>query len=216
MKHFEFMVEDSSGKVALEKILPKLISHDTTYNIHFYKGIGRIPSGLSASSDPQKRILLDQLPRILRGLGNAFSNDPPDYRRFAVIICDLDNRDLKEFESELITLVNACTPKPTTLLCLAIEEGEAWLLGDPDAVMEAYPNVNRAELMRYEPDSICGTWEFLADLTIKGGARALKSLGYQEIGKAKHSWAENIAPHIDANRNRSPSFRDFVAKISGI
>jgi len=28
-------------------------------------------------------------------------------------------------------------------------------------------------------------------------------------GKVKSEWAEEIAPHMDVNRNESPSFRDF-------
>ena len=46
---------------------------------------------------------------------------------------------------------------------MAIEEGEAWLLGDIPAIQSVYPNAKNAVLNGYENDSICGTWEKLAD-----------------------------------------------------
>ncbi len=213
VKHFEVLVEDASGKTALEGILPRLPLRDATYRIHSYRGIGRIPKGLAPGSDPKKRILLDQLPRLITGYGRAFTNDPPGYSRFVVVICDLDTRDREQFETEISNAIGACNPKPITVLCLSIEEGEAWLLGDIDAVTTAYPQVNRNRMLSYIPDSICGTWEFMADLLEKGGAAALIKLGYPEIGQAKSRWAAAIGPLVDHTRSRSPSFEEFVAKI---
>ena len=69
--HFEILVEDISGKTALDILVPKIISNKDTFQIHFYKGIGQIPGDLKSSSDPQKRILLDQLPRLIRGYGKT-------------------------------------------------------------------------------------------------------------------------------------------------
>jgi len=213
VKHFEVLVEDLSGKTALEGILPRLPLHDVTYRIHSYRGIGRIPKGLTAGSDPRKRILLDQLPRLITGYGKTFADDPPTYTRFVMLICDLDARDRNQFENEISNAIATCSPQPVTVLCLSIEEGEAWLLGDIDAVTTAYPQVNRIQLSNYIPDSICGTWEFMADLLEKGGAAALKKLGYPEIGQAKSRWAADIGALVDYTRNRSPSFNEFVTKI---
>lgn len=214
MKHLEVLVEDVSGKTALEGILPRLPLRDTTYRIHSYRGIGRIPKGLTPGSDPKKRILLDQLPRLITGYGKAFVDDPPTYTRLVVVICDLDTRARNQFELEISNAIGACNPKPFTILCLSIEEGEAWLLGDIDAVTVAYPRTNRNQLLSYIPDSICGTWEILADLVERGGAAALKREGYPAIGRAKSRWAAAIGPLIDSARNRSPSFKEFVAKLA--
>lgn len=41
--HFEILVEDESGKIALEKFIPKILDSQHTWNIHSYKGIGHIP-----------------------------------------------------------------------------------------------------------------------------------------------------------------------------
>ena len=44
--HFEILVEDQSGKKALEVLVPKIIGDAHTFRIHEYKGIGRIPRDL--------------------------------------------------------------------------------------------------------------------------------------------------------------------------
>ncbi len=77
--HFEILVEDVSGKIALESILQKILDpngQDHTYRIISYKGIGRIPKNLRGTTDPQKRILLDRLPKLLRGYGKSLQNFP--------------------------------------------------------------------------------------------------------------------------------------------
>ena len=68
--HIEILTEDSSGQRLLEHLVPKLIGplgEPHTWRLHAYRGIGRIPAHLSPASDPSRRILLDQLPRLLRG-----------------------------------------------------------------------------------------------------------------------------------------------------
>ena len=65
--HFEILVEDQSGKKALDILIPKLITNAHTFKVHAYKGIGRIPKNLSSNSDAVNRILLNQLPRLLSG-----------------------------------------------------------------------------------------------------------------------------------------------------
>jgi hypothetical protein len=123
--HFEILIEDISGKTALESLIPKILSNEHTFNIHSYKGIGRIPPGLKHSSDPNKRILLNQLPKLIQGYGNTFAGYPSNYSAVLVIVCDLDNRCLHEFRRELLDLVDKCEVKPATYFCIAIEEGEA-------------------------------------------------------------------------------------------
>ncbi len=76
-------------------------------------------------------------------------------------------------------------------------------------------------LNSYVQDSICGTWELLADAIHPGGAARLKrsGLGYRNIGRAKSEWARNIALHMDVDGNLSKSFavfRDGVRSLAGI
>ena len=74
--HFEILVEDQSGKKALDVLVPKIIGELDTFAVHSYKGIGRIPKNLAANGDTSKRILLNQLQRLLKGYGKTFANYP--------------------------------------------------------------------------------------------------------------------------------------------
>ena len=215
--HFEVLVEDQSGKEALEQILPKILGANHTlhsWQLRSYRGLGRIPENLRGKTDPQKRILLDRLPRILQGYGRSL----PDTASVVVVV-DLDRRDCMAFKQELLDVLNACNPRPTTLFRIAIEESEAWLLGDRQAVKAAYPKARDSVLNRYVQDSICDTWELLADAIHPGGSARLKQEGYPVTGEAKCEWACNIAPHMDVDQNESKSFqvfRDGVKRLAGI
>lgn len=212
------MVEDRSGSIAVDVVLEKILGANGTnhtWRLHAYKGIGRIPKKLRAVADPSKRILLDRLPGILRGYGRSLQPG----RDCVLVVVDLDNRDCLTFKRELVGVLNACNPGPRTLFRIAIEEGEAWLLGDRGALRAAYPSANDTVLNAYVQDSICGTWEVLADAVHPGGSVQLKRAGYPTAGKAKCEWAGRIAPHMDVNRNQSVSFRVFrdgVRDLAGI
>ena len=212
--HFEIYVEDLSGKKALDILMPKIIGDGHTFEVFGYKGIGRkIPENLRNQTDPSKRVLLNRLPQLLRGRGRTHAAYSTLYSAAVIVVCDLDGECLKTFRQKLYAVLDACNPRPETRFCIAVEEGEAWLLGDISAVKTAYPKARSTVLARYENDSICGTWEILADAVCKGGLKALKSQGYPAIGKEKSAWAENIAPHMDIDNNASPSFQYFLKKI---
>ena len=217
--HFEILVEDQSGKIALEAILEKILSPaeaEHTYRIIPYKGIGHIPKKDSkAKSGPDKRIILAQLPRLLRGYGKAYQ----DFDAAVIVVVDLDERNCMEFKQKMLNLLEQCNPKPNALFRIAIEEMEAWLLGDRNALKTAYPKAKDAVLDTYGQDSICGTWEKMADAIFPGGAKKLKQKGFPHTGVAKCEWAQNIAPHMDVDNNASPSFqvfRDGIRKLADI
>ena len=206
--HLEILIEDQSGKAALDLLLPKMLGNPSshTFKVIAYKGGGRIPKGMKAVSENNQRILLDQLPRLLRGYGKAHQ----DYPAAVIVVCDLDNKSLETFHAELLDLLAACNPQPqTTRFCFAIEEGEAWLLGDLNAIKAAYPKAKPQVLNQYDNDSIRGTWEILANAIYPGGVEQLKKKGWQTIGAEKTAWAERIVPHMQLDSNQSPSFRYF-------
>lgn len=213
--HFAILVEDASGKVMLETLVPKILGPEPshTFEIKAYKGIGHIPKDLAHKSDPAKRMLLTELPRVIAGFGTLFSKYPPECPGAVIVVCDLDDRNQKKFTEELRSLLKPMRPAPNTYFCLAIEEGEAWLLGDLAAVLTAYPKAKRQILEDYENDAICGTWELLADAVYPGGSKKLVPQGYRVIGAEKARWAREISPHIDIERNQSPSFADFVVAL---
>lgn len=206
--NFEFLIEDISGKAMLKELVPKII--DTTkhsYRIISYKGIGTIPKGLKTSQDASKRALLNQLPKLLSGYGKTYQYNQKD--NAIIVVCDLDNKNESDFINELNHILQSCNPAPQVSFCLAIEEGEAWLLGDIQAIKAAYPKAKDSVLKTYHNDSICGTWELLADAIYTGGSQRLKKAGFIETGLQKTIWAKNICPHMDINNNKSPSFNSF-------
>ncbi len=106
-------------------------------------------------------------------------------------------------------MLAACDTPPKTLFRLAIEEMEAWYLGDREALLAAYPRAKAEVLRRYQQDSICGTWELLADAIHPGGSTAIKKAGWPLPGQVKAEWAEKIGPLLEPQRNESPSFIKF-------
>lgn len=214
--HFEVFVEDLSGGKMLEHILPKIIGQDNTFKINTYKGIGHIPRDLNSTNYVRSKVLLNKLPGILRAYGKRFASNLQNYQETMLIICDLDKQCLKEFKRQLIDVLDQCNPKPEVNFIIAIEEGEAWLLGDTHAIKTAYPSAKMSKLKQYTNDSICGTWEILADSLYPGGSKVLKKQGYQAIGKEKYIWADKIAPYLDISNNKSPSFCYFRDKVKNI
>lgn len=204
--HIEVLVEDRSGARLLETLLPKVIGEQGrphTWRLHPYKGIGRLPLGLSAKTDPAKRALLNQLPRLLAGYGKTPGIDA------VVVVLDSDRRDCKVFLKELKAVLPQCHPAPNALFRLAIEEMEAWYLGDRQALLAAYPRAKKEVLGRYQQDSVCGTWELLADAVQPGGSAAIQKAGWPLPGQIKHGWAEQVGPRMDIEQNESPSFCKF-------
>ncbi len=203
--HFEILVEDQSGKIILEATIGKILGVDHTCRIFSYGGLGHIPKDLSGKADPRGRLLLNKLPGLLRGYGKS----QQDFPAAVIVVVDLDNKDCLDFKQQMVDILNHCNPKPTTRFRMAIEEIEAWLLGDPDAVKTAYPDTREQILNDYVQDSVCGTWETLADAIYPGGSQKLGKMGYPHIGRIKSEWAGNIARHLDPERNRSKSFQVF-------
>lgn len=199
--HFEILVEDQSGKKSLDILAPKIVGDSHTFEVIAYKGLGR---------------LLVNLPKLLRGYGETYAGYPEDYPAAVIVVCDLDDKCLKAFRQQLYGILNNCNPKPLARFCIAIEEGEAWLLGDIPAIKSAYPEAKDQVLKAYKNDSVCGTWECLANAVYRGGEKALAKEGWQGVGREKSIWAEKIAPRMDVESNKSPSFRYFKDTLQNL
>ena len=215
--HFEILVEDGSGKIFLDLVLEKILGENRTahsWTIHHHKGLGVLPKYLNRPPNPQYLQLLELLPSRLQAYGNSLPASSA-----VLVVVDLDDKDCFIFKQELLDELNNCNPQPVTLFRIAIEEIEAWLLGDFAAVKAAYPHAKDSVLNGYAQDSICGTWEVLADAVDYRGSRRLRRVNHHERGKTKGQWADQIAPHMDVNQNQSKSFqvfRDGVRNLAGI
>jgi hypothetical protein len=206
--HFEILVEDQSGKVALDVLVSKIIGNNHTFKITPFKGVGHIPKNMTSAINANNCLLLNNL----RSLLAAYGKWPPGYAA-VIVVCDLDDKCLKSFRSELIKLLDTCNPRPETRFCIAIEESEAWFLGDIPAIKQAYPKAKDAVLNTYVSDSICGAWKKLADAVYKGGSLRLSNQGRHVVGAEKSAWAECITPYMDLDNNTSPSFNYFLRKL---
>lgn len=215
--HLEILVEDASGELLLGALLPKILGENGTshtWRTHSYKGIGRLPRDLKGKIDPSRRILLDRLPKVLAGYGKSLGPDSS-----VVVVIDLDDRDCVGFKQELLQILRRCHPRPRALFRFAIEEMEAWLLGDRRAVLKEFPRAKVHVLDSYVQDSVCGTWETLADAVFPGGSNVLKAEGWPRTGQEKCKWAFQIGQHLRVESNLSPSlhvFRKGVLKMGGV
>lgn len=216
--HFEILVEGQTELTALSILMRKIIgeyAQPHTWKIHKHRGIGCLPNDPGAKPDKNDRTLLHNLPAKLRAYGKDARDDV-----VVVVLVDLDDRpSCIDFKSELTTPLSHCPRQPKTLFRIAIEELEAWFLGDREAIIQAYPDADLSVLDNYDQDSICGTWEKLADLVHPEGMAALARHGRRSplIGQQKNIWAKTICPVMDVERNASPSFgafRDGIRRFS--
>ena len=193
-------MEGPSEAAFLRGWFPRFLpSHALTVIQH--RGKGRLPVEPSRRPDPRREGLLDQLPAKLRAYGRVL--DPATDR--ILVFLDLDDDDCGELKERLLRTLDTCDPKPYVLFRIAIEETEAFYLGDHEAVKRAFPQANLRRLRSYVQDSICGTWEIFQDV-----------VGAQSEDKVR--WAERMAPHLSVEwRGRaahpSPSFRQFCKAL---
>lgn len=210
--HFQFLIEDQSSSVLIEILMQKIIGNcsDITYNCKSFKGIGGLTKKNTVKETKSGKLLND-LATYLRG----FSRSLQYIKSVIIVVLDNDARETDVFREELekVAVINEISAD--YVFCIAVEEVEAWLLGDERAIMEAYPNAKVQVLHSYVQDSICGTWEVLADAVYPGGILKFRKAcpTYLEIGKYKCEWAGRIGEYMDLEKNNSPSFQLFLIEI---
>jgi hypothetical protein len=191
--HIEFLLEEESAEAALNILLPKLLPAGTTWHCYPHRG---------------KTDLFQRLPGRLKTYARQFLHQP-DLRVVVLMDADTDcHRRKAELEKVvadegLLTKTTAAGRHFRVLTRLAVQELEAWFLGDREAIQAAYPRVRPQHFggLDTNPDAIADTWETLW--------RVLQEGSYYKAGKAKVEWAETITPHLEPDRNRSASFQYF-------
>lgn len=191
--HVELYLEEPSAEAALATLLPRILGPDVTFRLHPFNG---------------KADLLRKLPSRLKGYSRWL---PPDWR--IVVLVDEDREECEELKGRLLDAIKGAGLKPASvsrpdghvLPRIAVEELEAWFLGDVPALTAAFPGVppSLASRERFrDPDAVTGgTWEALA--------RVLKRAGHFVGGYPKIEAARRVAAEMDPDRNRSKSFRVF-------
>jgi len=216
--YLEFLVEDKSGEILLKRILDsyKKNHENLIYKINSFKGIGRLPKKTNKVRNVKTQKLLNDLPAYLKGFNASLSSLP--YKKAIVVVVDNDDNNCVEFKNELNNLKLTLGLSIDSIFCIAVEEMEAWLLGDTDAVVTAFPHAKKQLLQNYQPDSIIGTWEYLAEAIYSGGVAKLKRVAtsYYEIGEQKCIWADKIGTNLNLRNNQSPSFNYLLSKLDTI
>lgn len=208
--HFEILVEGQSELTALSILMKQILGEygvPHRWRIHKHQGIGQIPTNPESSPNRNDRTLLHNLPAKLKAYGNE-----DDHDLLVVVLVDLDDRfNCVEFKNQLLSLLNFCDKKPRVLFRIAIEELEAWYLGDANALKQAYPLGQYEKLGNYVQDSQNGTWEMLAEIIHPGGLNELLTKGKRSplVREEKVKWAKTISPLMNVEQNLSPSFCCF-------
>lgn len=191
------LVEGESEEALLKGWLPRFLPPGHSFVIIRHRGKGRLPRDPIRVPDIRREGLLDQLPAKLRAYGRSLN---PATDRLLVLL-DADDDPCVDLKRRLLEILESCNPRPVILFRLAIEETEAFYLGDPQAIRRAFPQAKLQRLRSYVQDSVCNTWELFQ--TVIG-----------DPFEDKVGWAEQMAPHLGIawegnDANRSPSFRQF-------
>jgi hypothetical protein len=194
-----FFVEEESAEAALIELVPRILSgYAFDYDIFPFQG---------------KADLLKKLPNRLK----AYRHRPGDDWRVIVLV-DRDSEDCVRLKEQLDAVAQGAelTPRshsPTRFQVLnriAIEELEAWFFGDVEALVAAYPRVDAhlgQQAAYRDPDAIVGgTWERLESVLAT----------YHPGGLEKIRAAQEIAAHMQPERNRSKSFQVFRDALLGL
>lgn len=197
MADLEVFLEEPSCEALLRTLLPQILPPRIEVGFRVFNG---------------KADLLRKLPNRLRGYTYSVS------RPKILIVLDRDDDDcldLKRRVEESATrsglLPRSAAPdgsRHDVCVRIAVEEMEAWLLGDEEALRTAFPRVrpfSGKEKFRDPDDVRGGTWEALEKL--------LQDRGYYPSGLSKINCASEAARHMSPGSNRSDSFRCLVTGV---
>ena len=200
-------VEEPSAEAALRSIMPRLLPEGWESVYAVFQG---------------KDDLLDKLPSRLK----VYKHWPPEQWRILVLV-DRDDDEcgsLKERLEQMAVGEGLCTKTSAqgqafqVLNRIAVDELEAWFLGDVEALRAAYPRVPatlRERAAFRTPDSIRGgTWEALARELQKAGYYA--NPGARKPGMPKIEVARKVSRYMDPERNTSHSFQVFVRGVQAL
>ena len=203
----EILSEDKSGAVVVERLAERITANeglDCVVNVHPHRGCGSLPKDMTAKPPKFASSLLDLLPAQLRAYNKVYGGKDI----ILIIAMDSDDNDPQQLRQEIYSCAAKFAPDIRSVVGISTEEIEAWVLGDRNAIYDAYPDCNKKILDSYEQDSVCGTWEILCR-AISDNAEELIDIGYPAIGHYKALWTENISRYMLPQRNVSPSFNTF-------
>ena len=198
----EFLVEEISAKAALDQLLPRLLPGHSC-RVRVFEGC---------------QDLLGQLKPVLQGYNRRIFREGQTELRVVVLldgdgICGRRKAELeaKAAEAGLLTKTTAGTGQVFHILNrVAVQELEAWWLGDRAAIISAYPGVKLHHFKGTDRD---------ADSPLKPNEvlwEVLKKGRYFLTGKRKTQWASDISQHLRLEQNTSVSFQAFREGLAAL
>jgi hypothetical protein len=188
-----YLLVEGKSELALLTTWAKRVVVGLDVRVIPHGGKGKLPSDVTAPPDPKKRGLLDQLPAKLRAYGTSLKGNDG-----VLVLVDADDDDATSLRARLSALAGVLHFKA----CVAVEETEAFYFGDLRALKQAFPNADMELARKFEPDSVCGTWERFGQVIGDDGGNKVR-------------WAETIAPYLttDPSKTRSPSCKEFLEAL---
>jgi hypothetical protein len=124
---------------------------------------------------------------------------------FLILLHDRDSRRLEELSAELDSVLKDCAIAEH-LLCIPVEELEAWLLSDPQAIAQAL-GLDKPPKIPINTELISSPKEFLQKLVRKA------SNGQKIYVHTRHN--EKVAGYLRLDRaQRCPSFVPFYSFVT--
>ena len=197
----EIMLEEESAQIVLKRLFARILAGQEI--------------GIQFHQFDIKPINLQNRKRELENRLRIYQDMIQNGLRVAVLVLiDADRDDCKQLKQELETVAQRAGLHTKTnprgnrfhvVNRIVIEELEAWYFGDPVALKTAYPRLSETILQRHarNPDAIKGgTKERLYEL--------LNKAGYYLGRPAQILIANRVSPHMQPDRNTSPSFQTFA------
>ena len=145
------LVEGVSEKAFLEIWLRRFLPSQHSAVVIHHQGKGQLSKKPQLPPEPQLRGLLDQLPAKLRAFGRSLNCDTDR----VVVWVDLDEQDCRDLKKRMVALLKYCNPPPTVLFRIAIEETEAFFLGDRRAIRAAFTGSSRKLMGSFGRSGVC-------------------------------------------------------------
>lgn len=199
---FHVLVEGTSDEPTVDEILRRRFGlvRGSQFQIHPHGGKGRLPDDLAADPPASERTLLGLLPATLRAFGKQGGEV------CVVVLVDQDDDDCHALKQSLVQVWRDTAPRPTNVVFrIAMEETEAWLLADRQAVRQAYSKVNWRSVPKGPADDIDDPSDVLAHVL---------GVPLPCTGMDKAEWAKRIAPRLDLTKPKSPSLAQFIKGLA--
>ena len=125
--YIQFMIEDQSSAVLIDLLMEKLTQTypDFTWDTKAFRGIGGFTPKNTVKETKTGKLLNDLATYL-----SAFDKRLKGFAAAVFVVVDNDTRETERFRFELEQVASRKGITIDHVFCIAVEEVEAWLLGD--------------------------------------------------------------------------------------